>query len=47
MKFGHLIEYNKINIFLKNHAENEPRRLVSYLSLFSTKTLVSIYFDGP
>ena len=28
MKFGQLIEYNKINIFLQNHAENEMGRLV-------------------
>ena len=27
MKFGQLIEYNKSNIFVKNHAENEPGRL--------------------
>ena len=27
MKFGQLIEYNKGNIFKKNHAENEARRL--------------------
>ena len=23
MKFGQLVEYNKINIFFKNYAENE------------------------
>ena len=28
MKFGQLIEYNKINIFFENHAENEAGRLV-------------------
>ena len=28
MKFGRLIEYNQINIFLENHAENEAGRLV-------------------
>ena len=33
MKFGQLIEYNKRNIFFKNYAENEARRLV--LDLFS------------
>ena len=27
MKFGQLIEYNKRNIFLKNHVENEAGRL--------------------
>ena len=34
MKFGHLIEYNKINIFSKNYAENEAGRLVPDLFLF-------------
>ena len=34
MKFGQLIEYNKRNIFLKNYAENEARRLVPNLFLF-------------
>ena len=33
MKFGQLIESNKINIFLQN-AENEARKLVSGLFLF-------------
>ena len=28
MKFGKLVDYIKTNIFLKNHAENEPERLV-------------------
>ena len=27
MKFGQLIEYNKRNVFLQNHAENKARRL--------------------
>ena len=27
MKFDQLIEYNKRNIFFKNHAENEAERL--------------------
>ena len=31
MKFGQLIEYNKRNIFFKNYAENEGRRLVADL----------------
>ena len=38
MKFGQLIEYDKINIFLqkswRNHAENEAGRLVPDLFLF-------------
>ena len=28
MKFGQLIEYNKRNIFLKNHAQNVVEKLV-------------------
>ena len=34
MKFGQLIEYNKINTYLKNYAENEAGRLVPDLFLF-------------
>ena len=34
MKFGQLIEYNKINTYLKNIAENEAGRLVPDLFLF-------------
>ena len=34
MKFGQLIEYNKINIFFKNHAENGAERLVPDPCLF-------------
>ena len=34
MKFCQLIEYNKINIFLQNHAENDAERLVPDLFLF-------------
>ena len=37
MKLGQLIEYNKINIFLQNFAENEAGRLVPDLFLFSKK----------
>ena len=36
MKFGQFIEYNKRNIFLKNHAENEA---VPDLPLFFKKVL--------
>ena len=39
MKFSQLIENNKRYIFLQNHAENESRRLVPDLSLFSKKAL--------
>ena len=28
MKFGQLVEYNKINIFFKNYAENEAMWIV-------------------
>ena len=34
MKFGQLIEYNQINTYLKNYAENEAGRLVPDLFLF-------------
>ena len=45
MKFGQLIKYNKINIFLQNRAENEAGRLVpglffcqiSFQALFEVK----------
>ena len=37
MKCDQLIEYNKINIFLQNNAENEARRLVPDPFLFSKK----------
>ena len=33
MTFGHVIEYNKRNIFFKNYAENDKGRLVSDLFL--------------
>ena len=39
MKFGQSIEYIKINFFLKNHAENETKRLVPDLLLFFKKAL--------
>ena len=35
MEFDRLIEYNKKNIFFKNHAENEAGRLVPDLLLFA------------
>ena len=28
MKFGQIIEKNKINFFFRNHAKNEPEKLV-------------------
>ena len=40
MKFGRLIEYNKIKIFFfKNKAENEAGRLVPNLFLFFLRNL--------
>ena len=40
MKFGQLIEYNKINIFFKNYAVNETERLVP--DLFSSLKKVNM-----
>ena len=37
MKFGQSIEYNKINIFVKNDTENEAERLVPDLFLLFEK----------
>ena len=34
MKFGQVIEYNKRNIFVNNHAKNEVDRLVPDLFCF-------------
>ena len=42
MKFGRLKVYHKINIFLKNHSENEAGRLVPDLILFSEKKLYAV-----
>ena len=39
MKFGKVIEYNKRNIFFKNHGENEAGRLVPDLFLPFKKAL--------
>ena len=46
MKFGQLIEYNNINIFLKNHAENEAGRVVPDLFLFFKKALSEVKASG-
>ena len=46
MKFGQLIEYNNINIFLKNHAENEAARVVPDLFLFFKKPLSEVKASG-
>ena len=42
LKFGQVIEYNKMNIFLQNHAENEAGRLVPDLFLFFKKALYGV-----
>ena len=42
MKFGQLIKYNKKNIFLQNHAENEAETLVPDLFLFFEKVLYEV-----
>ena len=47
MKFGQVIEYNRINIFFKkNHAETEARRLVPDLSLLFKKALYEVKASG-
>ena len=46
MKFVQGIEYNKINIFLKNHAENEAGRLVPDLCLVFEKPLYEVKVSG-
>ena len=37
MKLGQLIEYNEVNKFCKNYAENKAVRLVSDLFIFLKK----------
>ena len=39
MKYGHLIEYPKWNVFFKNYADNEAGKQVSDRSLFFKKAL--------
>ena len=46
MKFGQLTEYNRTNIFFKNHAENEAGRLVPDLFLFFKKALYEVKASG-
>ena len=46
MKFGQLIEHNKRNNFLQNHAENEAERLVSDLFLLFKKALFEVEASG-
>ena len=46
MKFGQLVEYNKINIFFNNHAENEAVSPVSVLFLILKKALHKVKANG-
>ena len=46
MKFGQSIEYNKRNIFFKNHAQNEVERLVPDVFLFFKKALQEAKASG-
>ena len=46
MKFGQLIKYNKIKIFLQNHSENEVGGLVPDPSLFLKKSLHKVKTNG-
>ena len=46
MKFGQLVEYNRRNFFLKNHAENEAGRLVPDRFLFFQKALYEVKANG-
>ena len=47
MKFGQVMKDNKVNIFFfKNHAENEPGKLISDLFLFLKKALNEVKTSG-
>ena len=46
MKFGQLVEYNKKNVLLQNHAENEAGRLVPDLFLLFKKALYKVKQSG-
>ena len=46
MKFGQLKEHKVTNIFFKNHAENEPGRLVPELFSFFKKALYEVKASG-
>ena len=47
MKFGQLIEYNKIIFFFNNHAENEAVKLVPVLFFFFQKILYEVKASDP
>ena len=46
MKFDQLIEHDKRNVFLKNHAENKAGRLVPDLFLLFKKVLFDVKVSG-
>ena len=43
MKFGQLLEYSKKKFFFKNHAENDPGKLLSEL-IFLFKNIMVFFF---
>ena len=45
-KNNQLMEYNKKNIFFKNHTQNEAGRTVSDLFLFLEKALYEVKTSG-
>ena len=46
MKFDQLIEHDKRNVFLKNHAENKAGRLVPDIFLLFKKVLFDVKVSG-
>ena len=46
MKFDQLIEHDKRNVFLKNHAESKAGRLVPDLFLLFKKVLFDVKVSG-
>ena len=46
MKFDQLIEHDKRNVFLKNHAENKAGTLVPDLFLLFKKVLFDVKVSG-
>ena len=46
MKFGQLRKYNKRNIFFKDYAENEARRLVRDIFLFFRRAQYEVKASG-
>ena len=46
IKFSQVIEYNKRNIFFKNHAENEAGRIVPDLLVFFKIALYKVKASG-